>query len=367
MSTGFNHILFAYRFPFLRYLLLQVVFWLISYLFLAILSHLVLIVADTGVDKGNLMENLILSAFFGLCYGVAAGFVGWFFERRFFYNKALWMVFLGKIVISLIVFMILINIVRFIMHPYVLKLLFRTAVFFTEQKSWQAFFYLMLIYNIAIESLITFINQVNKKYGPGVLLPILLGKYRSPKEEERVFLFMDLKSSTLIAETLGHLKYSAFIRDSFMDINSILSKFNAQIYQYVGDEIVITWPITRGLRNVPCIEFFFACEDKFTERAVHYDQRYGQIPEFKAGLHMGKVTAVEVGDIKRDIAYHGDTLNTASRIQSICNNYDKKFLSSVYVLKNMQINKAFKVESMGTVMLKGKTETVEIASIEKVE
>jgi len=325
----------------------------------------VLIVADTEQVNNSLTQNFILSAFFGFSYGVAAGFVGWFFERRFFYNKALWVVFLGKIVISLIVFVILINIIRFILHPYVSKLLFDTAVFFTEQKSWDAFFYLLLSYNIAIELLITFINQVNKKYGPGVLLPILLGKYRSPKEEERIFLFMDLKSSTLIAETLGHLKYSAFIRDSFMDINSILSKYNAQIYQYVGDEIVITWPIAIGLRKAACIEFFFACEAKFIERAEHYNLRYGQIPQFKAGLHMGKVTAVEVGDIKRDIAYHGDTLNTAARIQSICNNYDKKFLSSAYVLKNIQINKDFKIESMGTVMLKGKTEAVEIASIEK--
>jgi adenylate cyclase len=263
--------------------------------------------AGTGQIKGSLAENLILSTLFGFFYGVAAGFVGWFFERRFFYNKALWVVFLGKIVISLIVFVILINIVRFVLHPYVSKLLFSTAVFITEKKSWDAFFYLMLIYNIAIELLITFINQVNKKYGPGVLLLLLMGKYRSPKEEERIFLFMDLKSSTLLAETLGHLKYSAFIRDSFMDINTMLSKYNAQIYQYVGDEIVITWPITIGLRNAACIEFFFACQAKFIERADYYNGRYGEIPQFKAGLHMGKVTAVEVGDIKRDIAYHGDT------------------------------------------------------------
>ena len=132
--------MFAYRFPFLRYLLLQVVFWLTSYLFLAILSHMVLIVADTGHDRSNLMENFILSAFFGFCYGVAAGFVGWFFERRFFYNKALWMVFLGKIVISLIVFVILINFVRFIMHPYVLKLLFNTAVFIHGAEIMASFF-----------------------------------------------------------------------------------------------------------------------------------------------------------------------------------------------------------------------------------
>jgi len=355
---------FAYRFPFLRYLLLQIIFWLVSYLFLGFISHLLLMVADTGQIKGSLAENLILSTLFGFFYGVAAGFVGWFFERRFFYNKALWVVFLGKIVISLIVFIILINIVRFVLHPYVSKLLFNTAVFITEKKSWDAFFYLMLIYNIAIELLITFINQVNKKYGPGVLLLLLMGKYRSPKEEERIFLFMDLKSSTLLAETLGHLKYSAFIRDSFMDINTMLSKYNAQIYQYVGDEIVITWPITIGLRNAACIEFFFACQAKFTERADYYNGRFGEIPQFKAGLHMGKVTAVEVGDIKRDIAYHGDTLNTAARIQSICNNYDKRFLSSVYVLNNVKVNNLFKIESIGAVILKGKTEAVEIASIE---
>ena len=356
--------MFAYRFPFLRYLLLQIIFWLVSYLFLGFISHLLLMVAGTGQTKGSLAENLMLSTLFGFFYGVAAGFVGWFFERRFFYNKALWVVFLGKIVISLIVFVILINIVRFVLHPYVSKLLFSTAVFITEKKSWDAFFYLMLIYNIAIELLITFINQVNKKYGPGVLLLLLMGKYRSPKEEERIFLFMDLKSSTLLAETLGHLKYSAFIRDSFMDINTMLSKYNAQVYQYVGDEIVITWPITIGLRNAACIEFFFACQAKFIEKADYYNGRYGEIPQFKAGLHMGKVTAVEVGDIKRDIAYHGDTLNTAARIQSICNNYDKKFLSSVYVLNNVKVNNLFKIESIGAVILKGKTEAVEIASIE---
>lgn len=365
MVSSYNHILFAYRFPFLRYLFLQIIFWSVAYLFLAIVSHLLLIVADVEHTKTNLSANLIISSVFGFYYGVAAGFVGWFFEKRFFYNKALWIVFLGKIVVSLIVFLILISLARYIMHPYVLKLLFNTAVFITKEKSWDAFIYLMLMCIIAIELLITFIGQVNKKYGPGVLLPMLLGKYRSPKEEERIFLFMDLKSSTLIAETLGHLKYSAFIRDSFMDINSILSKYNAQIYQYVGDEIVITWPIGVGLRNAACIKFFFACEAKFTEKANHYNEKYGEIPQFKAGLHMGMVTAVEVGDIKRDIAYHGDTLNTAARIQSICNNYEKKFLSSAYVLKSMQLNNHFKIESLGTVMLKGKTEAVEIASIEK--
>jgi len=192
-----------------------------------------------------------------------------------------------------------------------------------------------------------------------------MGKYRNPKEEERAFLFMDLKSSTSIAEALGHLKYSAFIRDSFMDINSVLSTHYARIYQYVGDEIVLTWTIEEGLKNFSCIRFFFACETKFKNRANYYLKQYGQVPEFKAGLHMGKVMAVEVGDIKRDIAYHGDTLNTAARIQSVCNKYNKKFLASMYVLETIGLQKYYETELIGMVELKGKSQPVEIGSINR--
>ena len=61
---------------------------------------------------------------------------------------------------------------------------------------------------------------------------------------------MDLNASTTIAEKLGHIKYSEFIRDSFQDINLIVSSFNAEIYQYVGDEIVLTWQIQDGINNL---------------------------------------------------------------------------------------------------------------------
>ena len=360
----FKHSRLRHRFPFLKFLLLRVGFWVIAYLYLAMISQLVLVLADTRGARIHIKEGVVIAAFFGFYYGIAASIVGWFFEKRFFYNKALWMVILGKIIVSLVVFVILISVIRYLIHPYVSKLLFDTAIFITEQRAWDAFFYILLSYNVVIELLITLISQVNKKYGPGILLPLLLGKYRSPKEEERIFLFMDLKSSTTIAEALGHLKYSALIRDSFMDINSLVSRYKAQIYQYVGDEIVISWPMRKGLADSACVQFFFACEKKLRDKGDHYMKKYERIPEFKAGLHIGKVTAVEVGDIKRDIAYLGDTLNTASRIQGVCNHYEKKFLSSEYALKNMNVGENFKIESMGTVMLKGKTEPVEIASIE---
>ena len=212
---------------------------------------------------------------------------------------------------------------------------------------------------------IYFIIEVNKKFGPGVLVPLLLGRYRNPKEEERAFLFMDLKSSTTIAEKLGHIHYSAFIRDSFMDINKVLKSYDAEIYQYVGDEIVVSWRTESNIKKTICVQFFFACQKQFESRRNYYLEKYGTIPVFKAGLHMGKVTAVEIGEIKRDIAYHGDTLNTASRIQSMCNHYDKNFLTSAHFSIQNGISDHYKTTSLGELLLKGKTEPIKVLCIEE--
>ena len=212
---------------------------------------------------------------------------------------------------------------------------------------------------------ISFINQMNRQFGPGILLPLLLGKYREPREEQRMFMFMDMKSSTTHAERLGHLKYSALVRDCFLDINSVLSRHHAEIYQYVGDEIVLSWSFVEGLHNNTCIEFYFACQQQLSERRPYYIKEYGFLPEFKAGLHLGVVTAVEVGEVRRNIAYHGDTLNTASRIQSLCGQYDKTFLISRDVQVVIALKEKYKVRPLGHISLKGKDQPVEIFSVDK--
>ena len=94
---------------------------------------------------------------------------------------------------------------------------------------------------------------------------------------------------------------------------------------------------------------------------------YGFLPEFKAGAHTGTVTTVEIGEYKRDIAHHGDTLNTASRIQSVCNDYHKTFLVSKYLLDKVRTNSNMKTEELGMILLKGKTEKVGLVSVEWIE
>jgi len=212
-----------------------------------------------------------------------------------------------------------------------------------------------------------FISQVNKKFGQGVILPMFLGKYYHPKVEERVFMFLDLKSSTSYAEELGHLKYSELIQDCFSDLNLLVPKYKAEIYQYVGDEAVITWKMKTGFNNINYINFFFEFIELINKKADYYKDKYGFTPEFKAGMNCGNVTVAEVGDIKREIAFHGDVINTASRIQGMCNIYNKSLLISEKLGDKIMLTNELKKEFIDSVSPKGKTQKINIYSIRKIE
>ena len=360
---------FVYRFPFLNSVLMQVNFWVWANMALALLMHLVYSSVHVNMAlpvPPSLGPTLLTGIIIGIIYGVVQGTTDHFLDKQFFRKRSLGITFLLKIGVSLITLVLLLGLVRFVLfEKIILPALFRDRSPLNDE-SWKYIFIIFLVWYFIMTLVITFVIQVNKKYGPGVLVPLLLGKYRQPREEERIFMFMDLKSSTTIAEQLGHLRYSGFIRDSFMDINQVIGFYRAEIYQYVGDEIVLSWRIKEGLDELACIHFYFACNKQFEKRAEYYISKYGMKPFFKAGIHMGKVMAVEIGEMKRDIAYHGDTINTAARIQSLCNNYDKSLLASKLFSEYPAFDISFNTTFLGMVKLKGKQEPVELLSVEGV-
>ena len=200
---------------------------------------------------------------------------------------------------------------------------------------------LFLGYCFVVGVLIDGGRQVSLRFGPGNLLPVLNGTYRVPTEVERVFMFLDLQSSTAIAERLGHVRYSAFVRDCFRDL-AVVHEHGAEVYQYVGDEAVLTWTYREafgqagaGLRQNACLAAFFAFERALLRRNDYYIEAYGVIPVFKAGLHCGPTMVAEVGTVKREIAYHGDAVNTAARIQGLCNERGARLLVSGEVVARM--------------------------------
>ena len=210
---------------------------------------------------------------------------------------------------------------------------------------------------------VNFLLEVRRKVGPGNLTALITGRYQRPRSEDRVFLFVDLKGSTTIAEALGHERYSLFIQGCFHDLSEAVLRFGARIYQYVGDEAVLTWPAEQQDAKVSCIRTFFAFQSRLDERRSWYEQRFGIAPQFRAGVEAGHVTVAEVGDIKREIAYHGDPLNTAARLLELCKEYDQSVLVSEEFSRAIQQESDFRTERQGEVTLRGKAEPMPIYGV----
>jgi len=220
----------------------------------------------------------------------------------------------------------------------------------------------IVLYTLVIYSMLLFFLQVNNLLGEGVLWKFISGKYHRPREEERIFMFLDMKSSTTIAEQLGHIRFYSLLNQIFHEISQPVLQTKAEIYQYVGDEVVLTWKIADGLENSNCLKAFFMFRENLTNNSEHYFKNFGVRPAFKAGLHYGKVISAQIGDLKKEIVYNGDVLNTTARIQNECNKYQKDCLVSG-VLINRLSGDEFKWERLDRVILRGKETEVELFSV----
>ena len=256
------------------------------------------------------ITNILVGLIAGILGGSSLVIVnGRYFRKRSF-GFALLMTAVSYVTVFLIV-----NVIAILLNLHMHEL---TPTEYFERFSGEllrAFNGLFLI-NFILWGFITlftlFMIQVNDKFGPGILFKFLMGNYHRPKKEERIFMFMDMRSSTTIAEKIGNEKYFNLLNDVFADLTDTIIKYDGEIYQYVGDEIVICWSMKRGIRDGNFIRCFLAVKKRLETLRPEYEKHYGLVPEFKAGIHYGEVMAGEIGVIKerhhlfrRCTKYHG--------------------------------------------------------------
>ena len=209
--------------------------------------------------------------------------------------------------------------------------------------------------------------RLNELYGSGSVSD-LLDRYRKPRQELRIFMFLDMRSSTSVAESIGDTRYFKLLNDLYSDITDPVLYSEGEIYQYVGDEISVSWRLNRGLRNDRCIRCFFAIREKLLARAEYYRDTYGSEPVFKAGFHYGRVTSGEVGMVKRQTIFSGDVVNTAAHIQARCNELGVDNLVSKELLDVLSLRtQIYAIKPMGSTPLKGKRVAVELYTLSLAE
>ena len=352
---------------FFKQLGFAIFFWIIAFS----LFILIRFVAH-GEEQGELVLNernvvpITEWIHFGIILGILIGFL--YGVTEFVFEKFITKnIYLGLAIILKIAIYVVVLIFSF---SFIIRLIeLDMDIDLPNESGWwkdSALFWLATTYFFISSFIFLFIKLANEKFGNGILINMLIGKYRKPTEEERIFMFIDLKSSTTIAEDLGHYKYSQLIQDCFFDLNKIVGRFDGEIYQYVGDEAVISWKLKKGLKNNNCVALYFAFKNMLTRRSRYYIRRYNIVPFFKAGVHGGDLIITEVGSIKKELAFHGDVINTTARIQGECNKYNESFLISEELLNKFTLKSKYKATAIGDLLLKGKQDTLKIASINEV-
>ena len=222
----------------------------------------------------------------------------------------------------------------------------------------------LVAYTLVLYSLFSFYLQIDRLLGEGKLFKFVSGRYRRPNVEYRFFMFLDMKGASALAESLGRDRYYELLNDFFHDISVPVRTTSAEIYQYVGDEVVLTWETEEGVRNSNCVEIYFMMEQRIRNKSGYYQSKYGIVPEFKAGLHYGEVISALIGDIKQEIVYNGDVLNTASRIQEMCNKLNSKLLTSTDALDKLRLPPEYIIEVIDELTLRGKKNPVIICRLD---
>ncbi len=292
----------------------------------------------------------------------AIGYVLVFNFKRNTRNLPLWVNFLSKtlVLVSLAFLM------NFLIHiTYSLFISKLSLAFSLNEFVNDAFYTYWLIEKLPSLLLIFFMTQliieIIEKYSPGIFFDVFSGKYVHPRIEKRIIMFIDLKDSTPIAEKLGHKDYFRFIRDFIYFISIALIEYNGRIYQYVGDEIVVSWPYN-NMNTKRCMDSLIEARKILQKNSERFRRKYGIVPEFRVGIHAGEVTIGEIGLIKKDLAMSGDTMNTTARIRSACSELKQKFIVSKDFIDAIDL-KEWQSESLGIVDLKGKDKGIELFAL----
>jgi adenylate cyclase len=298
--------------------------------------------------------------------GIVVGVIEVILLDKLFINKS----FFKKILYKYSLYFIVLHAIIFFVYPFAVAIEYSTSLgdpivwqklnnFSTSKElistsiSLSFSLFLCLIY-----------SGISENVGYRVFLNLITGKYQEPKEEKRIFLFLDMKSSTAIAEKLGHKVYFKFLQNYYHALSNSIIQQQGEIYQYIGDEVVISWNVKDGLKNNNCIQCFFKMKEALKKQEVKFIKEFGVSPTFKGGIHLGDVTTGNIGALKKEIFYTGDVLNTTSRIQGLCNQYKTDLIISETLNEGLRLENENSI-LLGKVSLTGRLEQINIYSITK--
>src|SRR5258708_7193070 len=214
----------------------------------------------------------------------------------------------------------------------------------SRQNFWFGF-----IYSAAVSVLMNLGFGIANIIGPRAFLNFITGRYHSPVEENRFVLFVDIAGSTGLAERLGGVGIHRFLDRTFRLLTLSVVDYRGEVLDYVGDEIIVTWPERGGAVECRSLRCFMAMREELSHAAGQFELEFGAVPRIRGSLHFGPVIVGEIGDVKRAIVFNGDV--------------DGGFLASRGAMDRFASVPPFAVLDLGRLPIRGRADVIDVIGI----
>ena len=221
-----------------------------------------------------------------------------------------------------------------------------------------------IAYSVACVVLVNLVLGITNIIGPRAFINFILGRYHTPIEEKRFVLFVDIAGSTGLAERLGGVAIHRLLDRTFRLLTLSVIDYRGEVLNYVGDEVIVTWPERSGAIGCRPLRCFMAMRDELTRATSQLEREFGVVPRIRGSLHFGPVIVGEIGDLKRAIVFNGDVMNTAARLEELSRNVDGGFLASRAAMQRFDSAPPFAVRELGRLAIRGRADGIDVVGIE---
>jgi adenylate cyclase len=239
-------------------------------------------------------------------------------------------------------------------------------IFGDSQAIFDDIFPICVVFAVAMSVFGNLAIEMGGLLGFATLKNLMTGRYVQPEREQKVFLLIDMRDSMGHAERLGPIRFHELLNAFFRDVADAALECEAEIHKYVGDEAILTWAGGRALADGDCLACPFVARDFIAFNSEQYRSRFGVVPELRAALHCGEIVAGEIGDVRREIAYVGDTLNVAARLLDAAKTLGRDVLVSAELLQRAMLPSNLHAEPLPTLAVRGRAAPLGIAALNRI-
>ncbi len=210
-----------------------------------------------------------------------------------------------------------------------------------------------------------FANKVSKEVMEDLVNDLDNSTLKADMKEISIF-FSDIRGFTTISENIGSPDILVNFLNKYMTpMTDIIVKNKGTVDKFIGDAIMAYWNAPRDLKNHPDYAIKASIEQIQSLKDLNKELEKENLPSINIGigLNTGECIVGEMGSSGRsDYTCIGDSVNLASRLESLNKQYGTNIIISEFFLAKLINPDLYDIEYLDDVKVKGKEQSVKIYS-----